>query len=390
MRFSVNLYSRKTLWKISLLLIAIIISSLSLLITSNLIKKLEKEERKKVELWAEATKQLTSLENLNQEITNVLLMAVKDNETIPVIVTDKSDSILFFRNIDSAKALDNEYVKSLLEEMKNGNPPIEIVFDDNYKQYFYYKDSTLLLQLHYYPYVQLMVFFIFILIAYLAFSSMRRSEQNQVWMGMAKETAHQLGTPISSLMAWLELLKLNPPNDAVMLQDIENDINRLHLIAERFSKIGSASTPEQADLISVIQNVTAYMQKRTSSAVQYTLNLNGLNEVRIPLIVPLFEWVMENLYKNAVDAMNGKGQITVNIRDNFQTVYIDVKDSGKGIPKSKYKTVFKPGYTTKKRGWGLGLSLTKRIIEEYHEGKIFVKASELNQGTTFRIVLLRK
>ena len=390
MKLSINLYSRKNIWKTFLLVLALIISSLSLWITNNLVKKLEIEERKKVELWAEGMRQLASNENLNQDIS-FLFMVIKNNETVPVIVVDQNDSIISYRNFDTLKINSNPYyLKQMLQEMKRGYDPIEIKLSDDTKQWVYYKDSLILSQLNYYPYIQLLVFFIFIFIAYLAFSSIRKSEQNQVWMGMAKETAHQLGTPISSLMAWLELLKQNSPNDAVMLNEIENDISRLHLIAERFSKIGSVSKPTATNLVTVIENVTNYMQKRTSSAVQYQLNFNDSKEVHISVVVPLFEWVLENLYKNAVDAMNGKGLIEVTVRDNVQTVYIDVKDTGKGISKSKYKTIFKPGYTTKARGWGLGLSLSKRIIEDYHDGNIFVKSSELNHGTTFRIVLIRK
>lgn len=390
MKLPINIYSHKNIWKSILLVLALIISSLSLWITNNLVKKLEIEERKKVELWAEGMRQLASNENLNQDIS-FLFMVIKNNETVPVIVVDQNDSIISYRNIDTLKINKNpQYLKQMLQEMKRGYNPIEIKLSDDSKQFVYYKDSLILSQLNYYPYIQLLVFFIFIFIAYLAFSSFRKSEQNQVWMGMAKETAHQLGTPISSLMAWLELLKQNPPNDMVMLNEIENDINRLQLITERFSKIGSISKPTSTNLVTVIQNVTNYMQKRTSSAVLYQLNFNNLKEVHISIVVPLFEWVLENLYKNAIDAMNGKGTIEVSVRDNIQTVYIDVKDNGKGIPKSKHKTIFKPGYTTKARGWGLGLSLTKRIIEDYHGGNIFVKSSELNNGTTFRIVLIRK
>ncbi|NSW44541.1 MAG: HAMP domain-containing histidine kinase [Bacteroidales bacterium] len=390
MNFRINLYSRKTLWKTTLLIFAIIISSFSLIVTNNLVKKLEYEERKKVELWAEGMRQLASTENLNQDIS-FLFMVIKNNETVPVIVVDQNDSILSYRNFDSLKIASNPlYLNEQLNEMKHGYPPIEINLSDNTKQFVYYKDSLILSQLSYYPYIQLAVFFIFIFISYLAFSSIRKSEQNQVWMGMAKETAHQLGTPISSLMAWLEWMKSTPSIEKEMLQEIQNDINRLQLIAERFSKIGSAAKPETTNIISVIKNVTDYMQKRTSSSVQYQLHFNQLTEVSIPIIVPLFEWVLENIYKNAVDAMNGKGIIEVTVRDNVQNIYIDIKDTGKGIPKSKQKIIFKPGYTTKTRGWGLGLSLTKRIIEEYHQGKIFVKSSEINQGTTFRIVLFRK
>jgi len=389
MNFQINLYSRKTFLKIALLILAFLISSFSLLITNSLVKKLEHEERKKVELWAEGMRQLASTENLNQDIS-FLFMVIKNNETVPVIVVDQNDSILSYRNFDSLKIASNpNFLKKQLIEMKHQYPPIEIKLSDNTKQFVYYKDSLLLAQLNYYPYIQLAVFFIFILISYLAFSSIRKSEQNQVWMGMAKETAHQLGTPISSLMAWLEWMKSNPNIEKEMLQEIQNDINRLQLIANRFSKIGSAAKPEPTNIINVIKNVTEYMQKRTSSAVQYQLHLNYSGEINIPLIVPLFEWVLENLYKNAVDAMNGKGLIEITVRDNVQNIYVDIRDTGKGIPKSKQKIIFKPGYTTKERGWGLGLSLTKRIIEEYHHGKIFVKSSEINQGTTFRIVLIR-
>lgn len=383
-----NLYSVKTWWKIGLLLFAVAIASSSLFITQNLVKKLESEERKKVELWAEGMRQLASNENLNQDIS-FLFMVIKNNETVPVIVVDQNDSIVAYRNLDTNKIHQPDYLFDQLNEMKQAYPPIEIHLSGNNKQYVYYKDSTILTQLSYYPYIQLTVFFIFILVSYMAFSSLRKSEQNQVWMGMAKETAHQLGTPISSLMAWLELLKINPPNDKLMLEEIESDINRLQLIADRFSKIGSIPSAENVNVIQTINTVTDYMKKRTSSQVQFILHFNNQDEILVPLIEPLFEWVVENLYKNAIDAMNGKGTIEVWVKDNIQHIYIDIKDSGKGIPKSKYKTIFKPGYTTKKRGWGLGLSLSKRIIEIYHKGKIFVKSSEPNQGTTFRIVLFR-
>ncbi len=384
-----NLYSVKTWWKIGLLLFALAIASSSLFITQNLVKKLEYEERKKVELWAEGMRQLASNENLNQDIS-FLFTVIKNNETVPVIVVDQNDSIVAYRNLDTNKIHQPDYIYNLLNEMRQAYPPIEIHLSGNNKQYVYYKDSTILTQLSYYPYIQLVVFFIFILVSYMAFSSLRKSEQNQVWMGMAKETAHQLGTPISSLMAWLELLKINLPNDKLMLKEIESDINRLQLIAERFSKIGSIPYTENVNVLKTINSVTEYMKKRTSSQVQFVMHFDPQQELFIPLIEPLFEWVIENLYKNAIDAMNGKGLIEVWVKDNIQHIYIDIKDSGKGIPKSKYKTIFKPGYTTKKRGWGLGLSLSKRIIEIYHKGKIFVKSSEPNQGTTFRIVLFRK
>ncbi len=383
-----DLYSVKTLWKVGLLVLALLIAFSSLFITHNLVKKLEHEERKKVELWAEGMKQLAATDNLNQDIS-FLFLVIKNNETVPVIVVDQNDSIIAYRNLDSTKIHKPDYLSEQLNEMKQGYQPIEIYLSNNNKQYVYYKDSIILTQLSYYPYVQLSVFFLFVLIAYLAFSSLRKSEQNLVWMGMAKETAHQLGTPVSSLLAWIELLKLNPPNDTLMLSEIENDVQRLQLIADRFSKIGSVPAPQNINIVELIEKVTTYMQKRSSSKVQFVLNFDKNKELYIPLIEPLFEWVLENIYKNAIDAMNGSGTISVSITDFVQYLYLDINDTGKGIPKSKYKTIFKPGFTTKPRGWGLGLSLSKRIIENYHGGKIFVKSSDTNQGTTFRIVLFR-
>lgn len=384
----VDLYSKKTWWKISLLILALLIAVSSLLYTRKLVKKLEVEERKKVELWAEGIRQLASSDNLNQDISFIFTV-IRNNETVPVIVVDQNENIITFRNLDTLRTKDSLYLKEQLYLMKKAYPPIEIRLNDTTNQYVYYKDSYLLEQLIIYPYVQLVVFFIFILVAYLAFSSLRRAEQNQVWMGMAKETAHQLGTPISSLMAWIELIKLNNNVDNNSLSEIEQDVARLKLIADRFSKIGSIPKTENLDILSVIVNVTNYMKRRSSSDIVFNLHFDKHQSINVPIIEPLFEWVLENLYKNAIDAMNGKGSIDIYVSDHIQYVYIDIKDSGKGIPKSKYKTVFKPGYTTKERGWGLGLSLVKRIIEEYHRGKIFIKQSELNKGTTFRIVLFR-
>ena len=384
-----NFYSLKTLWKIGLLIFALFIAFLSLFFSRSLVKKLEIEERKKVELWAEGMRQLASNENSNQDIS-FLFNVIRNNETVPVIVVDENDSIIAFRNLDSTKITNPEYLQDILNEMKNSYEPIVINISDKIKQYVYYKDSTLLSQLNYFPYIQLFVFFIFVLVAYLAFSSIRKSEQNQVWMGLAKETAHQLGTPISSLLAWIELLKYSENKERIAIEEIEKDVNRLKLIAERFSKIGSLPSPENVNIIKIIKDVTNYMQKRTSSNVIYKLNFDENTEVFVPVIPLLFEWVIENLYKNAIDAMNGKGLIEISVTDNIQNVYVDIRDTGKGIPKSKFKTIFKPGYTTKQRGWGIGLSLSKRIIEIYHKGEIFVKNSEINQGTVFRIVLFRK
>ena len=296
-------------------------------------------------------------------------------------------TVISFRNLDSLKAVtDAAYLQKQMQIMRNEHLPLEITFGDDQKNYIYYKDSYLLTQLRYYPFIQLGVIGLFLIVSYFAFSSSRNAEQNQVWVGMAKETAHQLGTPLSSLMAWLDYLKTRPDPDE-HLTEIEKDIVRLNTITERFSKIGSAPALKRESLVNVLQTSINYIKTRTSSKVVFDLINQQNYDVVAPLNVPLFEWVLENVFKNAIDAMSGQGIITVKITDQQQFAYIDISDTGKGIPKSKYKTVFKPGYTSKSRGWGLGLSLSKRIVEEYHNGQIFVKSSDTNKGTTFRIVL---
>ena len=281
---------------------------------------------------------------------------------------------------------DPNYIKEQIAEMKAQHDPIEITFADNQKNYIYYKDSTILTQLKYYPYFQLLVIALFLFVSYLAFSTSRKAEQNQVWVGMAKETAHQLGTPLSSLIAWLEIIKGKSPDDEFVIE-LEKDVQRLSTITDRFSKIGSAPALKKENLTTVIENAIGYIRTRSSSKVIFSLENAQQYDVEAPLNIALFDWVLENIFKNAIDAMSGEGNIHVKITDQQQFAYIDISDTGKGIPKSKYKDVFKPGFTSKSRGWGLGLSLSKRIVEEYHEGQIFVKSSELNKGTTFRIVL---
>jgi signal transduction histidine kinase len=270
--------------------------------------------------------------------------------------------------------------------MKSQHTPIEINFADNQKNFIYYKDSIILTQLKYYPYFQLLVIALFLLVSYIAFSTSRKAEQNQVWVGMAKETAHQLGTPLSSLIAWLEIIKAKTPDDEFVIE-LEKDVQRLSTITDRFSKIGSAPALKKENLTTVIENAIGYIRTRSSSKVIFSLENAQQYDVEAPLNIALFDWVLENIFKNAIDSMSGEGNIHVKITDQQQFAYIDISDTGKGIPKSKYKDVFKPGFTSKSRGWGLGLSLSKRIVEEYHEGQIFVKSSELNKGTTFRIVL---
>ena len=380
-----NIYTRKQRWKLLLLLIALAIGVGSLLYTNRLVKKLSVEEKKKVELWANATRQISDI-NAEPGDISFALSVLTDNTTVPVILTDGSQQIISTRNLDSLRLEDSTYLAVELAEMKQQHEPIEIAFAEDQKNFIFYKDSYLLTQLRYYPYFQLAVIALFLGVSYLAFSSSRKAEQNQVWVGMEKETAHQLGTPLSSLMAWLEYLKSKPQPEE-HLPEIEKDIVRLNTITERFSKIGAAPALKKENMTGVLQSSIDYIRTRTSSRVVFKLQNQQAYDVEAPVNVPLFEWVLENLFKNAIDAMSGEGSITVRIADQNQFVYIDVTDTGKGIPKSKYKTVFKPGYTSKNRGWGLGLSLSKRIVEEYHGGQIFVKSSEPNKGTTFRIVL---
>jgi signal transduction histidine kinase len=283
------------------------------------------------------------------------------------------------------KTLEEGYLQEQVVIMHAEHEPIELQIGPTLTQYILYKDSDVLVRLRYYPYFQLAVIALFLFVSYLAFSTSRKAEQNQVWVGMAKETAHQLGTPLSSMMAWLELLKLKGEG-MQYLGDIEKDVQRLQTITDRFSKIGSAPALKKENIMTVMQHSMDYIRSRSSDKVDFKLE-GPSYEIHTPLNVPLFEWVIENVLKNALDAMEGTGSIRVNVTDQQQFVYIDITDSGKGVPKSSYQTIFKPGYTTKSRGWGLGLSLSKRIVEEYHDGQIFVKNSEMGKGTTFRLVL---
>jgi hypothetical protein len=436
--------------------------------TDSIFQTIAVSERKKVELWAEATKELGKENNVNPFVLEV----IKNNEEVPVILTDMKGRITSYRNLDPHKSKDTLWLRRQLDTMKSQYPPIvidiyagqkdylyykdsrvfsslknvisslirsfinevalnsasvpvvytdstrhnviafgnldslkmkneayrtqtiaemgsksnviEVDLGNREKNYIFYEDSFLLKQLKYYPFVQFAIIGMFLLIAYTLFSTARKSEQNQVWVGMAKETAHQLGTPLSSLIGWLEYMKLKGA-DEEMVREIERDVKRFETITERFSKIGSVPKLEKENVSAAVEEAVNYVKTRTSDKVLFSIQTE--NAVFAPLNIPLFAWVIENICRNAVDAMGGIGRIDVLVTDQSQFVYIDITDTGKGIPKSKYKTVFEPGYTTKKRGWGLGLSLTKRIIENYHNGKIFVKWSEPDKGTTFRIVL---
>ncbi|MCC7231396.1 MAG: HAMP domain-containing histidine kinase [Bacteroidia bacterium] len=379
-----NIYTQKQRWKILLLVAALLIGAASLWYTNKLVNKLAEEEHKKIELWAEATKRLADISEENSDI-NFLSSVIGNNTTIPVIWTDEHFNVISYRNLDSIKAKKPGYLEEQVRTMQEEHNPINIHIGQSLTQYILYKDSNLLVRLRYYPYFQLAVIALFLFVSYLAFSTSRKAEQNQVWVGMAKETAHQLGTPLSSLVAWLELLKLKGINGEYATE-IEKDIQRLQTITDRFSKIGSAPALTRENLYDVLMHSVRYIGTRTSDKVSFQLRQPS-NTVFVPLNIPLFEWVIENLLKNALDAMGGSGTINIKITDQQQFVYIDISDTGKGISKQAYKTIFKPGYTTKSRGWGLGLSLSKRIIEEYHDGQIFVKNSEMGKGTTFRIVL---
>ncbi len=380
-----NIYSKKQVWKAFLLFGGLVIALASLFYTNSIVNKLAFEEGKKVELVAEATQLLANIEN-NQQDISFLFRVIKDNETVPVICVDEEDVVMSWRNLDSASVIDDsEYLNEKLMEMKAINPPIIIPIADGKKQYIYFENSVLIDLLLYYPYMQLSIIGLFIIISYFAFSSSRNAEQNQVWVGMSKETAHQLGTPLSSLIGWVEYLRSIDGIDESIINELGKDVNRLETITDRFSKIGSKPTFEKVDITLTVDSIINYLRSRISDKVIIEVKSEGGIEAEV--CVPLFEWVIENITKNAVDAMVGKGNLLISISKKGTQVCIDIKDSGNGIPKSQFSKVFKPGFTTKKRGWGLGLSLVKRIVEEYHNGKIFVKESEIGKGTTFRIEL---
>ncbi|MDX9883672.1 MAG: HAMP domain-containing sensor histidine kinase [Prolixibacteraceae bacterium] len=383
-----ELYYKKRRWKIFLLIGAILIGIGSSVYTNWLVGQMAAEERKNVELWAEATKKLAAMDD--SELTDITFLTnvLTRNETIPIIVADSTDKIIEARNIHYPKEKEEIALHKELEKMKAGHEPIRIILSETETHYLYYRDSYLLRNLRYFPFVQLSVIFLFIIVSYLAFSSSRKAEQNQVWVGMSKETAHQLGTPISSLMAWVELLKLKDI-DQKLIDEFEKDTQRLGKIAERFSKIGSAPELAATNVHEVIESTVNYLKNRTSGKIKFYINSEKDEPCFVRLNAPLFSWVIENLCKNAIDAIENEGSIVVSLFLKPTHVCIDVSDTGKGIPKSQFKTIFEPGFTTKKRGWGLGLSLVRRIIENYHRGKIFIKHSELGKGTTFRIILNR-
>lgn len=376
-----------------LVLIAVLIAIGSLLSSNFLIQDLKAEEVKKMEIWAEAMRTFNNADE-NTDL-NLVIKVINENSSIPIIVLQSDGELVSSRNINKhlTEADSVNYLKSRADEMRRKGNVIKIDvpdFDDQTRNDYLmicYDESLMLRRLQIYPYIQLCVVVVFVFIALFAVFSTMRSEQNKLWVGLSKETAHQLGTPISSLMAWNEVLKETYPDDE-LLPEMAKDINRLERIAERFSKIGSVPEPRQENIVPIINNVVQYLQKRTSNKVVISTHFpdEGINVMLIP---SLFEWVAENLCKNAVDAMNGVGSIDIYVGEESSMVYVEVKDTGKGIPSSRYDSVFKPGYTTKARGWGLGLSLAKRIIDDYHKGHIYVKESRIGVGTTFRIEIPR-
>lgn len=383
-----NNYEIKGILKVVLLFFAFFIGFFSLWYTNNLVEKLAEREQEKIAAWADATRLIGTAE-ANVDV-NFLFEIVEANTTIPVIVTNQKGEVTGHRNLDSSGYNGSDFMRTTIAHMKEQNDPIYIEVADGEPIILYYENSKLLNQLRVYPYFQLGVIALFLAMSYFAFSYSRTSEQNKVWAGMSKETAHQLGTPISSLMGWLDYIKeAEGKIPERVVKEMDHDLNRLGLITERFSKIGSEPALDKHDLFEVLDESVSYINKRTSEKVNIAIsNSDEMDQETIYVNKPLFAWVVENLCKNAVDAMEGVGSITFELQPGTEDkVILDVVDTGKGVPSNKFKTIFKPGYTTKKRGWGLGLSLVKRIIENYHKGKIYVKSSEIGKGTRFRIEL---
>ena len=374
--------------KIALILAAVAIAAASLVVSHYLVRDLENEERARMEIWAEAMHTLSTADE-NADL-NLVLKVLEQNHNIPVIVTDANGEVQISRNVSSVTSVKDisredsiARLKEMAATMEAQGRTIKVQIGEDNKDFLKvcYDDSLLLTRLEYYPYIQLAVVMLFIIIAIFALLASKKAEQNKVWVGLSKETAHQLGTPISSLMAWTEILRETYPDDE-LIPEMDKDVRRLQLIADRFSKIGSAPEMKDVKLGELLQHVVEYMNRRTSQKVEITYTTP---EITINVNPQLFEWVFENLCKNAVDAMEGQGMIQITAHADERITIIDVSDNGKGITSQNLQEVFNPGYTTKKRGWGLGLSLAKRIVEEYHHGKIYVLASERGKGTTFRI-----
>ena len=373
--------------KMLLVVAAILIGIVSLIFSNSLVKDLQVEESRRMEIWTEAMRTFNNADEGTD--MNLVLTIIRSNSTIPVVIMNNQGGIESYSNITIHGTDTLGCLMRRAAHMRESDHVIRMDTDIEGEYYdVCYDDSLMLKRLQAYPYVQFGVFIVFVAVALLSLLSMKRSEQNRVWVGLSKETAHQLGTPISSLMAWNEILRSTYPDDT-LLPEMEKDVRRLEMIAERFSKIGSVPETTPEDINESMRRVTDYIGRRTSDRVRIITHLTE-HPLAVPMCAPLVEWVVENLMKNAVDAMDGEGTLTLDVIPADDRVFVDVADTGKGIAKSNWKNVFSPGFTTKKRGWGLGLSLAKRIIEEYHGGRIYVRSSELGRGTTFRIELMRK
>jgi signal transduction histidine kinase len=374
-------------WRTGLAGIAMAIVITTIFYSRYLARTIASEERQKVEAWAEAQQFIASASP--EENISFASIIMAGQTSIPIIETNERDSITNFHNLDSSKVQrDADYLLSKLSEFRRNNAPIITYFGQQRNTYnkYYYGESLLLKQVRYYPIVQLVIVTLFILLTLIALTTRHRAAQDQLWAGMAKETAHQLGTPLSALQGWLEMMKESPP-DTHMLTEMEKDINRLKLVSDRFSKIGSTPHLEEHDLVRTLESVVEYVRKRAPGRVKFTIETGGIAELPVHISPPLFEWVVENLLKNALDAMDGKGDIRITLAQQGQEVMVDISDTGKGISAANIQKVFNPGFTTKKRGWGLGLTLSRRIVEQYHHGRLFVKSAEVGKGTTFRIIL---
>jgi signal transduction histidine kinase len=384
--FLMKIFSNTLLFKRITIFVSFVIVLSILWNTYSFFQKFKYEERIKMEILAEAQKEIGSDTDLNANVS-LPLKILENNNSIPMILVDNQGNVINTQNLDSIKALNTNYLKKQLAIMKEQNKPIIISYDGKNKQYIYYRDSDLLDKLTYYPLALVLILVLFLAVIYLFYSSNKAAETNKLWTGMAKETAHQIGTPLSSLLGWIAILKMEKV-DETYIEEIEKDVDRLNTIANRFSKIGSIPELKKQNIVEITKQAFDYLESRSSKQISFSFSSID-TALYTNLNTELFGWVIENLIKNAIDAMLGKGELSLTIENTQKKIKITVSDTGKGMPKKLFKQIFKPGFTTKKRGWGLGLSLSKRIIEDYHNGKIFVKKSEIDNGTTFQILLNR-
>ena len=377
-------FTNNILFKRFAIIISLIIVSLILWNTYTFFQKFKQEERIKMEILATAQKEIATNTDLNASV-DLPLKVLENNNNIPLILVNAKGEIEYFQNLDSIKALNPKYLEKQLVIMKEENEPIEVSYKGKNKQYIYYRDSDLLNKLTYYPIALILILFLFLSVIYMFYNSNKVAETNKLWTGMAKETAHQIGTPLSSLLGWIAILKMEKV-DETYIHEIEKDVHRLNTIANRFSKIGSIPELKKQNIVEITKTAFDYLESRSSKQISFSFSTTD-NEIYTNLNTELFGWVIENLIKNAIDAMLGKGELKLNIENTSKKVKITISDTGKGMSKKLYKQIFKPGFTTKKRGWGLGLSLSRRIVTDYHNGKIFVQKSEVGKGTTFEILL---